>query len=429
MPPVSRQPRVLLLLATSSYRADDFLDAARHIGVDVVVGSDHRQALAAHTPDATLRVDFGDVDASVARIAELHGRAPLDAIVAAEDDGAVLAAAAAERLELPHNPPASVRAARYKDRLRAALSAAGLPSPAWRVIPVETEAGAAARLVADSPGYPCVLKPTFLSASRGVIRADDEAAFAAAWRRVVAILEDPALRRREPDASRRVLVEAYVPGREAAVEGLLTDGRLDVIALFDKPDPLEGPYFEETLYVRPSRLPDSVQRDVRRVTAEACRALGLSDGPVHAELRHDGRRAWLIEVAPRSIGGLCSRVLRFGAGFTLESLILSHALRRARAGTAGPGTAEPAGPPATGVMMLPVPGAGELLEVAGVDAARAVAGVDGVTILVRPGEVLVPPPEGHRYPGFIFAHGETPAAVERALREAHSLLEFRLGGG
>lgn len=412
---------VLLLMATTSYRADDFLDAARHLDVDVTVASDHRQTLAAFARDASIYVDFGDTAASVERIAALHRRHPLTAVVAAEDEGTILAAATAERLGLPHNPPAAVRAARYKDRMRVALTTAGLPTPRFRVFNAGASMANAAADVAADIGYPCVLKPTFLSASRGVIRADDDAGFAAAWRRVRAILAEPRLRRRDPAAARRVLVESYVPGTEVALEGLLDDGMLRTLALLDKPDPLEGPIFEETIYVTPSRLPAGMQADAERATAAACAALGLRNGPVHAELRHDGRVAWVIEIAPRSIGGLCSRILRYGLGMSLEELILRHALSLPV--PAPHGDTERT---ASGVMMIPVPGRGRLVAVRGIQEAGRVDGVDGVVILARPGDEMVPLPEGHRYPGFIFASGTEPGRVEAALRAAYASLEFLL---
>jgi biotin carboxylase len=252
------------------------------------------------------------------------------------------------------------------------------------------------------------VKPTDLSASRGVIRADDVDAAVDAATRIRTMSDGP------------ILVEEYVPGFEVAVEGLARGaGTLDVLAVFDKPDPLEGPYFEETIYVTPSRLPDEIVTRVSHMTSLAARAIGIDDGPVHAELRIDGTRIWLIEIAARSIGGLCARTLRFGAGIGLEDLILRHALgmpieRAVREHDAA------------GVMMLPIPCAGVLEEVRGQDAARAVDGITGLEITVPRGRVVKPLPEGDRYLGFLFARAATPGEVEQALRAGHAELDVVL---
>jgi biotin carboxylase len=261
-----------------------------------------------------------------------------------------------------------------------------------------------------------VLKPLALSASQGVIRADDHAAFVAAFRRIAKILRDGAT---EPPAGTgdKILVEDYIAGPEVALEGLLDRGRFDVLALFDKPDPLEGPFFEETIYVTPSRKAGSVQRAVIGATVAAVRALGLHDGPVHAEIRLSDRGPLVIELAARSIGGLCSRILRFGVGVTLEELILRRALDL-------PIASLEREPRPAGVMMIPIPRAGRLMRVRGLDDARSVPGIEGVTITIPLGRPVVPLPEGNRYLGFIFARDATPKAVEKSLREAHRRLDF-----
>jgi biotin carboxylase len=265
-------------------------------------------------------------------------------------------------------------------------------------------------------GYPCVLKPTILAGSRGVVRADDPAAFVAAFRRVAAILREPETSSLGEGAT-EVLVEDFIPGREVAVEGLLVEGELHVLALFDKPDPLDGPYFEETIYVTPSRLPADVQAAIGAEARWAARALGLTEGPIHAELRVNDEGPWVVEVAARTIGGLCSRSLRFGAGLSLEELVLRHALgieldslERER---------RPAG-----VMMIPIPRGGVLRSVRGREDALAVPGIEDVTISAHVGQELVPLPEGSRYLGFILARAESPETVEAALRAAHERLDF-----
>jgi biotin carboxylase len=408
---------LLLLVPTTSYRLDDFAAAARRLGLPLLVGSDlcHQvEELFGGVPDA-ISLDYRDPEHAAAQIAEAARTRPIRGIVPASDGTAVIAALAAERLGLPRNPPEAARRAANKLAQRVALRDAGLPVPRFWSFPLDVDPAAAAAEVT----FPCVLKPLVLSASRGVIRADDAAGLASALRRIARIVEGARAERRprDGDAARRVLVEAFVPGAEVALEGLLRGGRLEVLALFDKPDPLDGPYFEETLYVTPSRHPATLQAEVARIVAEGARALGLAEGPLHAEARLAPAGPVILELAARSIGGLCSRTLRFGAGLTLEEVLVAHAAglpldavrREARA---------------AGVMMLPIPRRGVLHGVDGVEAARAVPGVEDVVVTAPAGREVVPLPEGDAYLGFLFARGETPAAVERALREGHAALRF-----
>ena len=399
--------RVLLLLPTATYRAEDFLAAAATVGAEVVVASDRHQALQGAMGDRALRVDLRRPDRAAAAIAEFAQRVELDAVLAVDDGGVVTAALASEMLGLAHNPPSAVAATRDKAAMRRALAAAEIPQPGFVVLAPGDDAGAVE--------LPAVFKPVALSGSRGVIRADDATAARAAVSRIRAILADAG---EDPDGP--ILAERYVPGTEVAVEALMRAGELEVLAIFDKPDPLEGPYFEETIYVTPSRLPASELRRVEALTVAAAAALGLREGPVHAEVRIDGDRAWVLELAARSIGGLCSRALRFGAGISLEEVILRHAL----ALPLGPYVRERS---AAGVMMLPIRRAGTLREVRGIEAARAVLGVQDVRITIPRGRPVIPLPEGDRYLGFVFARGETPEQVEAALRRAHAALEVVVG--
>jgi biotin carboxylase len=389
--------RVLLVLPTSTYRAADFLDAARALGAEVVVASEEEQAMAAAMGDRFVRIDLCDPQGAAESIA--RAVAPLHAVVGVDEQGVLVAAEAARRLGLRHNPPEAVAVTRDKARMREVLTRAGLSQPVFAVVSGAPDAGV---------GFPCVVKARGLAGSRGVIRADtpEEA-------------ERAAERVREISGEDAVLVESFIPGAEVAVEGLLRSGHLEVLAIFDKPDPLEGPYFEETIYLTPSRLPGEVQEEVVRTVRLACRAIGLAEGPVHAEVRVAGDRCVLLEVAARSIGGLCSRALRFGAGISLEEVILRHALglevgdlRRAS--------------DASGVMMIPIPRSGTLLGVNGVEEARAVAGIEGAEITIPAGQRVQALPEGDRYLGFIFATGACPEAVEDALRRAHSLLRVEI---
>ena len=407
--------RLLLLLPTSTYRTQDFVDAATTLGVDLVCASEKPSTFESHVPDHLLTVDFSDPSAAAETVARFAERRPLDAVVGVDDLTAVAAAAIAERLRLRANVVAAVSAARDKHQMRQCLAAAGVRVPRFRRIAIKDDPFLAARGVA----FPCVLKPLALSASRGVIRADTIDQFMAAFRRIAALLARDDVTA-SGDAAQYLLAEQYVPGLEVALEGLLVDGQLRTLALFDKPDPLEGPFFEETIYVTPSRLPAGAQDVIRQTTAQACVALGLREGPVHAELRVNDVGAWIIEVAARSIGGLCSRTLRFGTGMTLEELILRQALGLPIASLERERQA-------AGVMMLPIPRAGTLRAVDGTDAARAVHGIEDVAITAHLGQALEPLPEGWQYLGFIFARGAQPDEVERALRDAHARLTFTIG--
>jgi biotin carboxylase len=404
---------VLIVLPTGTYRAEEYLAAARSLGLEVVTGSERAQALSETMGSHFVLLPLDDPAGTAEAIVAHAERVPLDAVVAVDDSGSVGAAIAGERLGLRHNPPSAVLTTRDKVAMRRAFTAAGLPQPEFEVALNDGDVVEAAGRV----GFPVVVKPPSLSASRGVIRADsaEQALLAARWiRRILAGAG-------EPDDS-PLLVERFVAGGEVAVEGILRGGRLDVIAIFDKPDPLDGPYFEETLYVAPSRLPAEVLDEIRSVTAAAVEAIGLREGPVHAEMRippAQGQRpvVSLLEVAARTIGGRCSKAMALRGG-SLEELVLASA-----AGIRGP---EPVLERAAGVLMIPIPRSGRLLAVRGVEAARDVPGVTGVEISVARGRFVRASPEAERYLGFVFAAGETPAEVETALRLAQGLLHVEV---
>jgi biotin carboxylase len=400
-------PRILLLLPTATYRASDFVAAAGRLGVDVVVGSEHRQALSGAMGDRAVVVPLGDRAAAVGAIVALHSRTPLDAVLGVDDQGVVVAALAAEELGLRHSPPDAVAATRDKAVMRERLAAADISQPTSRIV----APGADVATAAADIGFPCVVKPVSRSASQGVIRVDDAAQAQAAQARVRAIVGTDS----EP-----LLVEGYVPGAEVAVEALLQGGELEVLAVFDKPDPMDGPYFEETVYVTPSRQPAPVLRAVTATVARAAAALGLREGPVHAELRIDAAgTSTVLELAARSIGGLCARSLRFGAGVSLEEVIIRHALGMGLEGLTRESQA-------SGVMMMPIRAAGVIDRVTGTDDALAVDGVVGVEMSIPVGRAVVPLPEGDRYLGFIFARADTPQQVEDALRRAESCIQVHL---
>ena len=398
------------MLPSATYRAGDFVDAAAKLGAEVVVGSEHRQALSESMGDRSVVLSLRQPLRAADQVARLAERAPLDAVVAVDDGGTRVAAVVAERLGLRGNSPEAVERTRDKAAMRAAFAAAGVPQPAYCV----AHTGEDVAELAQRLGPPVVVKPLSLSMSRGVIRADGPEAAAEAALQVRSILAAA-----DEDPAQKLLVERFVPGAEVAVEAIVRDGHFELLAIFDKPDPLDGPYFEETIYVTPSRQPEPVRERIEREAARAAAALGLRDGPVHAELRVSGEDVVVLEVAARSIGGLCSRSLRFGLGMSLEELILRNALGLPLEGMHREDRA-------AGVMMIPIPRAGVLRGVGGLDDARAVPGIGGVEITVPRGRAVQPLPAGDRYLGFVFAKGDTPADVEAALREAHSRLDIRI---
>ncbi len=415
-----REKRALLLTTPNSYRTRDYVDAAERLDIETVIAVDLPEKLAEEW-DFPLGADFGrPEEAAEQLVGALAGaggtaqaRGGFDAVLALDDAGSRVAALVAEAFGLPHNDPEAAEAARNKHLMRRMLAACGAPVPAFAEFRTGENLKAAIVRAEEKIGYPCVVKPVDLNGSRGVIRANLRCELGAAIRRLAALI----------GAGKPFLIEGYIPGDEVALEGLLDGDRLHCLALFDKPDPLEGPYFEETLYVTPSRLTAEMQERIVRTTEAAARGLGLQTGPIHAELRINSEGPWIVEVAGRSIGGLCSRILRFGMeignGSSLEELILRQACglpleSLERESSAG------------GVMMIPIPAEGILRRVDGLEEAKRVAGVEDVQITTRLNQSLVPLPEGDAYLGFIFAKGRTPRQVEEALRTAHSRLGFEI---
>jgi biotin carboxylase len=403
-------PRLLLLLPTTTYRAEAFLEAARRVQVSVTIGTERIPESLLVASDHVLVLDVRHPQAAAQTVVEFVRHHPIDAVIGVDDVTAVTAAAVAEAVGLPHNSVASVTAARNKRQMRELLSRQGIPVPRHKVFPLDGDS----RTFAKQVVYPCVVKPLILSASCGVIRANDEQEFENAFRRVGTILINLNLAAVDEQA-RWILVEDFVPGIEVALEGLLTKGVFQPLAMFDKPDPLDGPYFEETLYITPSRLSSNVQQQVVDCADRTAKALGLREGPVHGEFRLNENGVWVIEMAARAIGGRCSRTLDFSANMSLEELILRHALQM-------PIPRLIRQEQAAGVMMLPIPYSGRLHEVRGQAEAKAVTGIVELTITAEPGELLIPLPEGTRYLGFLLARGKTPEDVERSLREAHQRL-------
>lgn len=403
------KPRLLLIAPHGSYRTAAYIEAAHRLDVEMLVASEGRFSVVSSYAEG-LHIEPRDPDAALALILAEANRRAFAGIIGTDDCTAELAARAATALGLAHNPPQAVAMARRKDWARACLQGAGVAVPSHAVLDLTQPLAPQATGV----GYPGVIKPLALSGSRGVIRVDTPTALEQAGRRVQRMLSvetdlEPALRK-------QVLLEAFVPGREVAVEGMLWAGRLEILTIFDKPDPLDGPFFEETYYITPPRLSSERIDALRDTVSAACAAYGLREGPVHAECRLNAQGVWVLEVAARTIGGLCARLLHFGTGYGLEELVIAHAMGRALVAPRNEGAA--------GVLMIPIPQAGLLKRVEGILAAQRVEYIEDVQIQIQPGNEVTPLPEGASYLGFIFARGPTPDIVEAALRQAHTRLNI-----
>lgn len=407
--------RVLLVAATTGYQTRSFGDAAEKLGVRLVFATDRCDQLDDPWWDQAVPIRFHDEDQSARTIVDALNGSPVAGVLAVGDRPTVVASRVAEALGLAGNTPDAACASRNKLAFRMALRAAGEPVP-WFVTVRADEDPAALH---GAVPYPCVVKPLAMSGSRGVIRANDPAEFAAAFRRVAALLRQPDVLVERDPAHAAIMIESFISGREYAIEALLERGVLRALAIFDKPDPLDGPFFEETIYVTPPELPGDRQEAIVAAVGRAARAVGLTHGPVHAEARVTGDRICVLEVAARPIGGLCSRALRFTGGASLEEVLLRQAIGQDVSGVAREDAA-------SGVMMIPIPGRGVYRGVDGADEARGVPLVEDVRITAKPDQLLVPLPEGKSYLGFIFARGARSADVVGALRAAHARLRFTI---
>jgi len=411
--------RVLLLATTTGYQIRSFGEAAQAVGAELMLATDRCDQLGDPWADRAIPVRFLDDEGLMGvAIAACVTQKP-DAALAVGDQPTLLAARVNEALGLPGNPPGAAARSRNKLQARDAFRSAGLLTPAYQVFSLSDNSA----LLAGQTIYPAVLKPLALSGSRGVMRVNDPTEFVAAFERLCALMTAPDIRLERDAAHDAALVESFVPGLEFAVEGVLTRENFQAFAIFDKPDPLDGPFFEETIYVTPSRQPASVQGRIIAAVSRAARALGLRHGPVHAECRVNQDGVYVLEVAARPIGGLCAKSLRLerhghpGTVASLEEVLLRHALGEDVSGYQRESRA-------SAVMMIPIPARGVYRDVQGVAAAQAVTGVDEVRITVKPDSLLIPLPEGRSYLGFIFAHADTPSDAERAVREAHAQLRF-----
>jgi biotin carboxylase len=394
-------PTAVVLLPSTTYRAADFVRAAEGLGIDLVIASEQPPPF--DMGDRYLQIDCSDPDRAAESITRLGDGSPLDGVVAADDAGVVIAALAGSSLGLRANQPDAAAATRDKALQRERMKKAEVPQPGFALVPAGTSGEEAAAMV----GYPLIVKPLDRAAGQGVIKVDDHHHLAPALERARSIV----------GASAPLLVEEYMGGEEVALEGIVRDGELTTLAIFDKPDAVDGPFFPETILVTPTRLEERAQAECRRVAATALDAIGITHGPVHVELKVDGGSVRVIEVAARSIGGLCSRSLNFGLlGTTLEALILRNAIGMEKPELRREHTA-------SGVLMIPIPRAGRLVTIEGLDEVRRLEHISAIDITTTPGSRLEPPPEGDRYLGFIFARGGEREQVEAALRQAKEMVE------
>jgi biotin carboxylase len=413
--------RVLLFATTTGYQTRTFGEAAERLGVELVFATDRCHVIDDPWRDSAIPIRFYDEDASVQAIVESAASRAIDGVLAVGDRPTVIAARVARALGLPWHSVEGAEIARHKVRTRERLRDVGLPVPWFEAFSIDSRHQPS---TISLDRFPCVVKPVALSASRGVIRADDLDSLCAATARLRALLQTPGIRAERNDAHDTIIVEGFIPGREYAVEAVLHHGAMHVLAIFDKPDPLDGPFFEETIYVTPPDLPSAAQDQIVQAVARAAEAIGLCHGPIHAECRVNRSGVFVLEVAARPIGGLCARALRFQTAvgtvqtaISLEELLLRQALGESPAGWRRESCA-------AGVMMIPIPRRGVFRDVEGVDDARRVAHVEDVRITAKPQQVLEPLPEGASYLGFIFARADGPGAAERALRDAHRRLRF-----
>lgn len=401
--------RVLVIAPHGSYRTAAFISAANKLSIDVLIASQGEHSIVSDYVRG-LHIDFQKPGEALNKIYAEASKGQFSGVIGTDDVTIELAASAAEQLQLPHNPPAAVKITQRKDLARLCLKQAKVKIPAFDIFNL----GQPVKQQSISVNYPAVVKPVALSASRGVIRVNNTGELEQAVERVSKILE--AEKQLDEFSRETILLEEFIPGQEVAIEAMLHHGELEVLAIFDKPDPLDGPYFEETYYVTPTAFPENTQAEIKHTILASCQAYGLVEGPVHAECRINEDGVWVLEVAARTIGGLCGRLLSLGTGYTLEELVLLQAMGK-------PVKAKPL-ESAAGVLMIPIPKAGILKRVEGILQAQRVAYINEVSIEVREGYELVPLPEGNSYLGFIFAEAPDVEKVEQALREAHDCLNI-----
>lgn len=402
----NNKKRLILLASAQSYRGGPFDIAAKKLGVEIIFGQDVPLPLQ-NDASPGLRLDYRDIKQATKTILKFAKKYPIDGILGLDDSGTLIAASTYEALGIPHNSIESALAARDKHIMRKCFLKSNIPSPPFEHHFLNEDI----EKLSHEVSYPCVIKPTTLSGSRGVMRANSPQEFIQRINRLRPILAN--------ERCDEFLIEEFIPGQEYAIEGIMDNGKLIVLALFDKPDPLDGPFFEETIYVTPSRLPQETQQEIIDTAENAAKSLGLMRGPIHAEIRFNDKGPWMVEIAGRSIGGLCSQTLHFKTKTTLEELILRQLLDLDLSNASRKTGAD-------GVMMIPIPEAGLLKRISGIEEAKSIPFINDIEITARLNYSLVPLPEGNAYLGFIFASARTPEEVESALRKAYQSLKIEV---
>ena len=411
-----KEKNLLLLMTTSTYRASAYIDASKKLSINLIIGTNQPDILAHLNPGSSITLDYSKNNQSLEKIIQHAEKFPIQGVLAVDEETLILGSIVANSLGLICNSVESVSATRSKYELRKILSEEGLRNPEFKLISSEENPD----LISKSISFPCVMKPTFLSGSRGVIRANNKEEFKDAYFRIKNILDEPELLIRGKDEGKMILVEEYIDGIEVAVEGIIVNREFVPITIFDKPEPMQGPFFEETIYVTPSRLPQSIQKKILKETKNASNAIQLSNGPIHAELRVDcNGNPWIIDIASRTIGGKCSRAIKFLDGISLENIILSHVM-----GEKIPNIMPISS--SSGVMMIPIPQSGILNGVKGKEEGLQIKGIEEIEITIPLGEKVVQLPEGDRYLGFIFANSEKSEDTIKILKEAHEKLKFNI---
>ena len=403
--------RVLVIAPHGSYRTASFIKAANKLNVDVLIASQGEHSIVSDYVQG-LHINFQNGNQAVETILTEAKKQSFSGVIGTDDVTTELAACVAAKLNLPHNNPQAVKTAQRKDLARLSLKKAEVNIPQFDLLTTR-------KLLSQQNihvSFPAVVKPIALSASRGVIRVNDFPELEQAIERIKKMLT--AELQLEEFEQETLLLEEFIPGKEVAVEGMLHSGSLDVLAIFDKPDPLDGPFFEETYYLTPTSFPEEIQQEIKKIIQAACQAYGLEEGPIHAECRINEKGVWILEVAARTIGGMCGRLLSLGTEYSLEELVLLHAMgKRVEAKTMEL---------AAGVLMIPIPGAGILKRVEGLLDAQRIPYIKDISIEIRDGYELIPLPEGNSYLGFIFAEAPTAKEAEKALRDAHNCLNIVL---
>ena len=407
---------LLLLMTTSTYRASAYIDASKRLEINPIIATDQPDILGHLSPGNSITLDYSKNEQSKKKIIKHIEKFPIQGVLAIDEETLILGAMVANSLGLICHSIESVMATRSKYELRKILSEEGLRNPEFKLVSSEENPD----LISKTISFPCVMKPTFLSGSRGVIRANNQKEFANAYLRIKKILDLPEMSIRGKDESKMILIEEYIDGKEVAVEGIIINGDFLPLTIFDKPEPLKGPFFEETIYVTPSTLPQSTQKKIIEETKHASNAIKLSNGPIHAELRIDGKgNPWIIDIASRTIGGKCSKAIKFADEISLESIILNHVL-----GEKLPDIIPISS--SSGVMMIPIPKSGILKEVRGKEKCLQIEGIEEIEVTIPLGEKVVQLPEGDRYLGFIFAISDEPSNTIKILKEAHGKLNFKI---